>query len=129
MIYGIGTDIVEIGRILQAVQRSDRFLECYYTEKERQMFQERGRPERRAAVNFAGKEAVAKALGTGINGTVQLEQIEILRGESGAPFVVLHGSTKQYAVEQEINAVHISLSDTDTLAVAYAIAEKGEKKH
>lgn len=122
MIYGIGTDIVEVDRVIQAIQRNDRFLERYYTEKERQMFQEHGQLERRAALNFAGKEAVAKALGTGINGTVRLEQIEILRRETGAPFVALHGSTAQYAREQDIREIHISLSDTDQTAIAYVIA-------
>lgn len=124
MIYGIGTDIVDIGRIRQAVQRNDRFLERYYTEKERQMIRECGKPACKAAMNFAGKEAAAKALGTGINGTVQMEHIEILRRKNGAPFVVLHGSTEQYAREQGISEIHISLSDTDKVAVAYAIAEK-----
>ena len=128
MIYGIGTDIVDISRIVQAVEGNPRFLERYYTEKERQIFQEHGRAGRRAATNFAGKEAVAKALGTGIHGAVKLEQIEILRKKSGAPFVVLHGSTDQYAREQGIGQIHISLSDTDTMAVAYAIAETCERR-
>lgn len=127
MIFGIGTDLVEIDRIARAVQRNGSFLDRYYTSKELRLIQERGRAARTAAMNFAGKEAVAKALGTGINGDVRLEQIEILRGETGAPYVVLYGSTKKYAEEQGVGKVHISLSDTDKMAVAYVIAEFGER--
>lgn len=127
MIYGIGTDIVEIDRMAKALQRSNRFLERYYTEKERCLMKERRRMEQIAAMNFAGKEAVAKALGTGINGTVRMEQIEILREKTGAPYVVLHGSTKQYAQKEKIQRIHISLSDTDRIAVAYVIAELEER--
>lgn len=127
VIYGIGTDLVEIKRVETAVRNTSRFLERYYTEKERLLIRERGekRGDRTAAVNFAGKEAVAKALQTGITGQVNLEEIEILRAESGAPIVNLYGKTRQYAEAEEIDKIHISLSDTDTLAMAYAVAEKG----
>lgn len=127
MIFGIGTDIVEIDRIAKAVQKNDGFLEKYYTSNERRLIQERARAVQTAAMNFAGKEAVAKALGTGINGDVRLEQIEILRAETGAPYVVLCGSTEKYAREQGIRKIHISLSDTHQTAAAYAIAELGER--
>lgn len=126
VIYGIGTDIVEIQRVVKAVRNTPRFLERYYTERERLLIQERGgqRRERTAAVNFAGKEAVSKALQTGITGQVCLEEIEILRTETGAPCVNLYGKTRQYAEAEGITKIHISLSDTDTLAAAYAVAEK-----
>ncbi|MBO5484121.1 MAG: holo-ACP synthase [Lachnospiraceae bacterium] len=123
MIYGIGTDIVEISRVEKALEQSGRFLERYYTEKECGMIRKRGCPQKAAAINFAGKEAVAKALQTGINGRVRLEDIEILRKESGAPYVTLYNGAFQYAEKCGIKRIHISLSDTEELAVAYAIAE------
>lgn len=123
MIYGIGTDIVEISRIAKAMERSGRFLERYYTENECEMIRKRRCPQKAAAINFAGKEAVTKALQTGINRRVQLEDIEILRKESGAPYVTLYNGALRYAAECGIKRIHISLSDTEELAVAYAIAE------
>lgn len=124
MIYGIGTDLVEITRFTRIMQNNNRFLQRYYTEREQQLIQNRERKERTAAMNFAGKEAVSKALGTGICRDVMLEEIEILRNINGAPYVVLYGRTKQYAQQKGITRIHISLSDTKQLASAYAVAEK-----
>ncbi len=124
MIIGVGTDILEIARIAEAVEKGDRFLERFYTRGEQEFIRGRGRRAAcTAAVNFAGKEAVAKALGTGIGREVRLEEIEILREPSGAPYVELLGGTLQYAASCKVKKIHISLSDTDTLAVAYAVAE------
>ena len=65
MIYGIGTDIVEIARIQKVCEGNNRFLKRYYTEREQEMIcQRKQRGAACAAVNFAGKEAVAKALKT-----------------------------------------------------------------
>lgn len=129
MIYGVGTDIVEIRRIARAMEKSDHFLKRYYTEQEQAFLQERGiRQVQSAAMNFAGKEAVAKALRTGINRDVRLEQIEILREPSGAPYVVLHEETLQYAGQCGVDRIHISLSDTLSLATAYVVAEQKEKE-
>ena len=128
MIYGIGTDIVEIARIEKACEGNDRFLKRYYTKKEREMIcQRKQRGAACAAVNFAGKEAVAKALKTGICAQVRMEQIEILRGEAGEPYVVLYGETKVYAGECGVEKVHLSLSDSSSVAIAYAVAEGKEQ--
>ena len=124
MIYGIGTDIVEIARIKKACERTDRFLMKYYTEQEQEMIRQRGpRGTACAAINFAGKEAVAKALKTGICAKVRLKEIEILRGEAGEPCVTLYGETKAYAGECGIERIHVSLSDTSSVAIAYVVAE------
>ena len=127
MIYGIGTDIVEIARIEKACEENDRFLKRYYTEQEQEMIRQRKqRGTACAAVNFAAKEAVAKALKTGICTQVRLEQIEILRGKTGEPLVTLYGETKAYAGECGVERIHISLSDTSSVAIAYAVAEGKE---
>lgn len=130
MIYGIGTDIVEIDRVERALQKSERFVTKYFTEKERELFAERaGRRAQCVAMNFAGKEAVAKALGTGFGQDVRIAQIEILRENSGAPYVVLYGETMKYARSCGVERIHISLSDTSLLAIAYVVAEGGEGNH
>lgn len=124
MIYGVGTDIVEIARIEKACERNDHFLKRYYTKQEQEMIRQRKqRGISCAAINFAGKEAVAKALKTGICAKVRLEEIEILRGEAGEPYVTLYGKTKAYAGECGVERIHVSLSDTSSTAIAYVVAE------
>lgn len=71
--------------------------------------------------NFAGKEAVAKALGTGFSGILPVE-IEILRSKSGAPYVELSGNAKKTADNLGVDKIHISLSDSKTMAIACAVA-------
>jgi len=89
-IYGVGTDLVEIARVKKAIEKNEHFLHRYYSKRERELIQQRGhRMAACAASNFAGKEAVAKAFGTGISGKVRMEQIEILRRKNGAPYVEL----------------------------------------
>lgn len=128
MIYGIGTDIVEIARIEKACDGNDHFLKRYYTKQEQKMIQQRKkRGAACAAVNFAGKEAVAKSLKTGICTYVRLEQIEILRGKAGEPQVTLYGETKAYAEKCGVERIHVSLSDTSSVAIAYAVAEGKEQ--
>ena len=94
MITGIGTDLIEVSRIKKAAERP-AFFERVYTEKERELIA--ARPAR-AAGNFAAKEAVAKALGCGFAGIAPAE-IEVLRQESGLPYVVLHGRAEEKAEE------------------------------
>ncbi len=121
MITGVGTDLIEIARVQKAIGRS-AFLERVYTEKERELIAVRSV---RAASNFAGKEAVAKALGCGFAG-IAPKEIEILRYPSGMPYVVLHGRAKEKAKEQGISDIFISLSDTKELVQAYAVCEAGD---
>lgn len=127
MIYGIGTDIVEVSRMEQLFQKSDTFLKRFFTEKEQELILSRNKSFEAAAMNFSGKEAVSKAFRTGITGEVRLEEIEILREESGAPYVVLYGATLEYAKKLGVDTIHISLSDTKEYAIAYAIAECRER--
>lgn len=126
MIYGIGTDMVEISRLEKTIQNKS-FLQRFYTEREQQLILSRKSRVKAAAINFAGKEAVSKALRTGITRQVHLEEIEILREESGAPYVTLYGKTLEYSKDCEIERVHISLSDTEEYAIAYAVAECKER--
>ena len=117
-IIGVGTDIIEMERVLKYCQK-DSFLRKYYTEAERELI---AKKKERAAGNFAGKEAVVKAFGTGFLNCMPGE-IEILRDEYGKPYVNLLNNAKRIAEEKGIKKIHISLSDIEKLAVAYAIAE------
>ena len=118
VIRGIGTDIVDIRRIKKAIE-NPRFLREIYTEEE--ISQTKGRPASLAG-NFAVKEAVSKALGTGFRGFGP-RQIEVLRMDSGAPYVRLFGEAWKQMKKQNIDRIFVSMSHEADYAVAYAVAE------
>lgn len=118
MIIGIGTDLIEIERIKKACSNHVFFMRCF-TEKERALI---GDNVRTAAGNFAVKEAVAKAFGTGFRG-FELKDIEVLRDDLGKPYVNLYGGAKKKAEELHIKSLHTSISNIKELASAYVVAE------
>ena len=114
-----GVDIIEIERIQRAISRWDvRFLNKVYTLGELRLC--RGRvPE--LAVRFAGKEAISKALGTGLVG-VSWREMEILSDPRGKPLVRLHGRAKARAAELGLVDFAFSLSHSRQYAVASVVA-------
>lgn len=121
MIFGNGVDIVEISRIEEILKRKESFLERFFTAEERKLFEKKGFKTETIAANFAAKEAISKAFGTGIRG-FRLDELEILREESGKPYVNLYGSAKALASELGIHAFIISLSHSKQNAIAFVIA-------
>ena len=117
-IIGIGTDVIEIDRVISYCEKNS-FLNKYYTEAERKIIEKR---KNRAATNFAGKEAVVKAFGTGFLNCMPGD-IEVLRDDCGKPYVNLLGRAKKLAEDRGIVKIHISLSDTDKIATAFVVAE------
>ena len=118
MIYGIGTDLIEVERIKKAYEK-ESFRKKIYTEQEQQLIAENAQ---RAAGNFAIKEAVVKAFGTGF-GKISPIDIEVLRETSGKPYVVLHGPAKELLETEHILRIHVSISNTKEYAVGYAVME------
>ena len=114
-----GVDIIEVERIDRAILRyGERFFERFYTSQE--IIDSGGRTTALAA-RFAAKEAVAKALGTGI-GVVGWKEIEIVNGPRRQPTLRLHGRAKELAIAQGLRSWSISLSHTHEHATAVAIA-------
>lgn len=122
MIKGIGTDIIEISRIKKAMKQKG-FLDKIFTSKEREMFQAKHYKAESVAANFAAKEAVSKALGTGVRG-FKFNEIEILRNDLGKPVVKLSRNIEKKFFSGSY-IVHISLSHNQTDAIAYVIIEEG----
>jgi len=122
--HSVGVDIIEIPRVAEALARwGDRFLRRVYTTQELVFC--RGRvPE--LAARFAAKEAVSKALGTGMRG-VAWREIEICPDRRGKPLVYLHGRARQRAEALGLDCFAISLSHSKEHAVAFvtAIGEDG----
>lgn len=127
MIIGIGIDIVEIERIAAAIER-DAFVRRIFTPGEQAYCEERGR--QRAAsygARFAGKEALLKALGTGLSGG-RWQEIEILPDAKGQPQVRLMGSFAQAAAAQGVERIYISLTHARHYAAAQVVLWGGESK-
>ena len=122
MITGIGTDLIEIVRIQRAIEKNPHFMERVYTANEIVYCRRKKNAWQSFAARFAAKEAVSKALGTGI-GPVGLMEIEIVNAENGQPKVVLHGKALQLAADRNIQRVHISLSHSEAYAMATAVLE------
>lgn len=122
MVAGIGTDIVEIGRVQTVLERQgERFLTRILTPAERAEYDRRHRPIKFLANRFCGKEAVAKALGTGIARGVTFQNIEILPNARGAPEVSLSGRARECLLEAGADTVMISLADEHLSVVAFAL--------
>ncbi len=122
MIKGMGIDILEIKRIEKILERKSRFLERLFTQEERLYFESKRYRSETIAGTFAAKEAVSKALGTGIRG-FNFCDLEVLRDGRGAPFVVCHGQAEVLRMSLGISKIHISISHSEHYAIAQAIAE------
>ena len=123
-VYGIGMDLVEVERVTAAIEKhGDVWLERIFTDGERAYCSAQHDPAIHYAARFAAKEAAAKALGTGIGKDAALQDLEVVNDERGAPKMVLHGDAKDFAKEQGIAHVLISLTHTKEHAAANAVAE------
>lgn len=119
MILATGVDLIEIDRLEKAVLRhGQRFLNRVYTPAE---LAEAGANKASLAARFAAKEAVAKALGCGI-GPVSWREIEIRRDPARKPILHLHGAAAQLALESGLQNWSISLSHSQSHAIAFALA-------
>ncbi len=113
-----GIDIIEISRVRRVFEQyGRRFLERVYTPDEIAYCRERA-PN--LAARFAAKEATMKALGTGVRG-VGWKDIEVVRHESGAPSIKLHGRCKQRAQRLGVQEIAVSLSHSRDYAVASVV--------
>lgn len=122
MIKGIGIDIIEIDRIRRAIEKNDKFIDRVFTVNEKKAFEEKNHSPQTIAGYFAAKEAVSKALGTGIS-NMRWKDIEILKDPSGKPYVRLYNNAENLAYSMSIDKILISISHSRENAVALAIAD------
>jgi holo-[acyl-carrier protein] synthase len=121
MIIGTGLDLIEVTRIKKAMQ-TQRFFTKNFSQREIELFKSRKENAEVVAGNFAAKEAVLKALGCGIF-DMPLIDIEVLRLDSGQPYIELSGKAKQTAEQMGVNKIHISITHIAEHAAAQAISE------
>lgn len=122
-IVGHGIDIVEVSRIAQLrAEHGERFLDRCFTAAERAYAEPNRRADEHLAARFAAKEAVLKALGTGLREGIEWRQIEVVRDAAGCPSLRLTGQADQIARQRGVDAWTISMSHSDAYAVASVIA-------
>jgi len=128
MIYGIGTDAVEVSRIEAVLaRRGERFIARILGPRERIVHAARaarspGRGVLYLATRFAAKEAIAKALGLGMRQPMDWQAAQIVNARSGRPEVLADGPLGEFLRDRGLR-LHISVSDLENLAIAYAVAE------
>lgn len=121
ILIGLGTDIIEVERVRGVLARQGgRFLDRVFTEEERAYCASKSHPDRHYAARFAAKEAVSKCFSTGIGAELGWRSVSIYHGARQQPLVRLDAQGE--ALLQRVGAthIHLSLSHSDTVAIAVA---------
>ncbi len=125
MILGIGTDIVLVSRIQEALEKyGERFMRRIYTEEERRYCDAQKYSFQHYAARFAAKEAFSKAIGTGLTGDMTWTSVEVMKRRSGEPILRLSG---KIAEKYGSCTLHVSLSHTSESALAMVAIETDDE--
>jgi holo-[acyl-carrier protein] synthase len=124
MIFGIGTDIVEVSRIEDSLERfGEAFAQRILSEREWQAFELSQTKARFLAKRFAAKEAFAKALGTGLRGPATFQNIGVTHDDLGKPVLDIAPILQEFLDHRGIRFQHLSISDEKALALAFVVLE------
>ncbi len=124
MIFGVGTDVLELSRIQSTYDRfGDHFVQRILMEEELQLFRRSKQPVRFLAMRFAGKEATVKAMGTGFAHGIWMRDVGITSNEWGRPIVIWSERGQRVCDRLGIGAGHVSLTDDAGLVIAFAVVE------
>lgn len=124
MIIGIGVDIVAVERITASIEKhGERFLKRIYTDAERAYCDRMRESAVHYAARWAAKEALLKAIGTGMREGVKMKDAEILKLDSGQPTMTLSGRAKEIAGGMGAQKIHVSLTHDAGHSVAYVVLE------
>ena len=128
MIYGIGTDLVEVKRIEKIIQRwGERFTEKVYSRNEIDYCTRKACPAIHYAARFAAKESFLKSLGIGLGMGVSLKDIEVINDAKGNPQLKMNERIREVLDTHGITSVHISMTHTREHAHAVVILEQQRK--
>ena len=127
MIFGVGTDIVEVSRIQATYDRfGEHFVRRLLMEEELALFHKTKWPVRFLAMRFAGKEAAVKAMGTGFRHGMWLRDVGIVNNDWGRPLIIWSERGKKLCADMGIGAGHVSLTDDAGLVIAFAVVENAD---
>lgn len=123
-ILGIGVDAVEIERIRRMIERyGNRFVGRVFQIEEVKYCMSHHDPVPHFAARFAAREAVAKVLRTGFSSGIKWRDIAVMRDANGIPSIALYGAAAEVASKMGVKRIWLSLTHTDTVAIAVAVAE------
>jgi holo-[acyl-carrier protein] synthase len=129
MIFGIGTDIVEMSRMEATWKRfGEHFAKRILMDEEMALFRKTKQPARFLAMRFAGKEAAVKAMGTGFAHGVWLRDVGITSNNWGRPLIIWSARGQKVCDELGIGKGHVSLTDDAGLVMAFAVVETADSK-
>ncbi len=120
-VLGLGTDLVEVARFRLAMERRAALPERLFSDAEREYAFRQRDPSKSLAARFGAKEAVMKAMGVGL-WKFKFRDVEVVRAKSGAPSVSLTNRAAEMAAERGIVGWHLSLTHTETTAMAVVLA-------
>jgi holo-[acyl-carrier protein] synthase len=124
MIYGTGTDIIEVARIKTVMDRDIGFREKIFTPGEIAYCETKKHKYENYAARFSAKEAFMKAIGTGWRFGIRFADIDIYHDEYGKPLIRLSGKAEELATRERISEIHVSLSHVKEMATAIVVVEK-----
>jgi len=128
MIYGVGTDIVNIERIQKIILKNrEGFIKRVLTEHEQALFTNKADSAAFCAKRFAAKEAFSKALGTGIGRAVSFQDLTIRNNDNGKPHFIPSEKLRLYLLEKGVKQAHLSISDENQYALAFVVLEATNK--
>jgi holo-[acyl-carrier protein] synthase len=122
VIIGVGTDLVSVPRLRQAVTRRERLLHRLFTEAEVTECRRRADPAPHLAARFAAKEACLKALQIGMGGGIRWREVEVEGGGGMVPRLILRGAAATRAASLGIRQTYLSLSHEGEYALAFVVA-------
>ena len=124
MIFGIGTDIIEVERIEKQLEKNSGLKEKLFTTNEIAYCESKKNRGQHYAARFAAKEAFLKAIGTGWRDGLQFDEIEVTNDQLGKPALVLYGKTRDFVAEINITNIQVSLTHIKDVVNAIVIVEK-----
>jgi holo-[acyl-carrier protein] synthase len=128
VIFGVGTDILELSRIEQTYRRfGDHFVDRLLMDEEKALFERSVSPTRFLAMRFAAKEATVKAMGTGFAHGVWIRDVGIVSNDRGRPLVIWSARGRRVCEQLGIGEGHVSLSDDAGLVLAFAVVMHAQR--
>ena len=125
MIFGIGTDIIEVERIHKVMERDIGFREKIFTPNEIEYCESKRHKFQHYAGRFSAKESFLKAIGTGWRFGIRFADIEVTHDPLGKPEINVYGKAKEWCENEAISKIHVSLSHLKEIATAVVIIETG----
>jgi len=124
LIFGIGTDIIEVDRIQKVMERDMGFRDKIFTRAEIEYCEQMRFKYQHYAARFSAKEAFLKAIGTGWRYGITFGDIEVIHDDLGKPEINTYGKAKEWVDSEGISNIHVSLSHLKEIATAIVVIEQ-----